>query len=402
MRRFFCLVVLLLMYGSATYAETTGPLCVLDPDKVPPSWRPPAKLKKLLNPAPWSEAEAKDAQYAIEKGVDEMISYLERKPSAVESVGADAIEALIQVTYASANAPAFDAKVRDAARKHLTTLIDLALKRRPDPGRVTCGDFRSFLPLAIFAHELYPAGEQRTAEITKRVNAAYRTCGSFEAATDVDLRKTLARKRIPPTELLELYIWALWFVEAEAHPAIELPAEARGYPPALWKYFETYRLAGASEFEEGPWDDKFIAMADLAPHIAHMPTATHRSPLYVEDLPSLYRFHRENFYAVMQVNELDLFASFVDTLRQYGCTPENDMQVRDGTRYLLGLFHGGKDSWMAFRQDGQTDADLTDYDLMHYPWTAVLAIRDRKLEPPQPGSVGAIVRGWLPPPRRGN
>ena len=84
--RKFCLVLLLLMYGSATYAEASSPLCVLDPDKVPPSWQPPAKLKKRLNSAPWSEAEAKDAQYAMEKGVDEMISYLERKPSAVESL----------------------------------------------------------------------------------------------------------------------------------------------------------------------------------------------------------------------------------------------------------------------------------------------------------------------------
>ena len=90
----------------------------------------------------------------------------------------------------------------------------------------------------------------------------------------------------------------------------------------------------------------------------------------------------------MQVNELDLFASFVDTLRQYGCTPENDMQVRDGTRYLLGLFHNGKDRWMAFRQDGETDADLDDYDLIHYPWTAVLGIRDRKLEQPHPATSG--------------
>jgi hypothetical protein len=145
MRR-FCLVLLLLMYGSATYAEASSPLCMLDPDKVPPSWRPPAKLKKRLNPAPWSEAEAKDAQYAMEKGVDEMISHFERKPSAVESMGADAIEALIQVTYASANTPAFDAKVRDAARKHLATLIDLSFKRRPDLGRVTCGDFKRLLP----------------------------------------------------------------------------------------------------------------------------------------------------------------------------------------------------------------------------------------------------------------
>ncbi|MFZ1104372.1 MAG: hypothetical protein WAN86_16250, partial [Hyphomicrobiaceae bacterium] len=217
---------LLLMYGAATYAEASDPLCVLDQDKVPLSWQPPAKLKKRLNSAPWSEAEAKDAQYAMEKGVDEMISYLERKPSAVESMWADAIEALIQVTYASANTPAFDAKVRDAARRHLATLIDLSFKRKPDLGQLTCGDFKRLLPLAIFAHELYPAGDQRTAEITKHANSAYRACGSLEAATGADLQETLAQQQIPPDQLFKVYIWALWFAEAEPHPAIELPAEA--------------------------------------------------------------------------------------------------------------------------------------------------------------------------------
>ena len=128
-------------------------------------------------------------------------------------------------------------------------------------------------------------------------------------------------------------------------------------------------------------------MADLAPHIAHIPTGTHRFPLYVEDYPALYRFHRDNFYAVMELNELDLFASFVDTLRQYGCTPENDMQVRDGSRYLLKIFHDFGDSWMAYRQEGETDADLDDYDQIHYPWTAVLGLRDRHPRPPTPGDL---------------
>jgi hypothetical protein len=397
----FCLAFLLLLCSPATYAVAADPLCVLDPDQMPPSWRPPAEVKKRLSPAPWSQAEAKDARYAVEKGLDEMISYFERKPASVENMWADSIEALIQVTYASMNDPTFDAKVRDAARKNLTMLIDLSLKGKPDPGQLTFGDFKRLLPLAIFAHELYPAGDQRTAEITKRANAAYRVCGSLEAATGVNLQKTLAKKQLPPAQLFELYVWALWFAEAAPHPAIELPAETRAYNAALWKYFEAYRLAGAAEFEDRE-DDRFIGMADLAPHIAHMPTATHRHPIYIEDLPGLYRFHRENFYAVMQANELDLFASVVDTLRQYGCTPENDIQVRDGTRYLLGLFHRGKDRWMAFRQEGETDAELTDYDLIHYPWTAVLGVRERKLEPPPPGSIGAIARSWLPLPRRGN
>ena len=73
--------------------------------------------------------------------------------------------------------------------------------------------------------------------------------------------------------------------------------------------------------------------------------------------------------------------------------------MRDGTRYLLKLFHAGKDSWMAFRQDGETDATIDDYGLVHYPWTAVLGIRSRQLELPAPGNYGGKVRRWLPAPQ---
>jgi hypothetical protein len=393
---------LLLTPVSGSLAGTPEPLCVLDPAKMPHSWRPSPELQKSLNPAPWSSRETQEAEHSVERGVDEMIEFFKRKPSAIESLWGDSIEPLMQVTYASANPPALDAKVREAARSNLTWLIDLSFKRQPDPKQVTCDDLDRLLPLAIFAHELYPANEPRTVRVTQRANAAFRACGSLEEAMGYDPRKILADKRASPDRLLNVYIWALWFLEAEAHPAIELTAEARALGPQLWRYFETYRLAGAREFKEGPWDDAFIAVADIAPHIVHLLTGTNRFPIHVEDSPALYRFHRENLYAVMQVNELDLFASFVDTLRQYGCTPENDIQVRDGTRYLLKLFHKGNDRWMSFRQAGETDATIDDYGLVHYPWTAILGVRARRLEQPGPIDHGGLASRWLPHRQRRN
>ncbi len=396
MRRIF-FTILSLVLGSASLAQRPGPLCVLDPAQMPESWRPSAEVRKSLNPAPWSESEAKDAAYAIKSGLEEMIGYFEQKPSAVKFLWDDSIEALIEVTYSSANKPELDAKVRDAARNNLTALITPYLKL--DPKSAKCDEFERLLPLAIFAHRLYPAKDTRTEAVTKRTNAAYRVCGSLEDATEYDIQEILADKHAPPDELFELYIWCLWFIEAELYPDIELPIEAHEFSRALWKYFETYRFAGASEFEKGAWDKEFIEIADLATHIVHIPTGTHRFPLYVEDSPDLYRIHRENFYPVLQTDNLDLLASFVDSLRQYGCTAENDVQVRDGTRYLLKLFHDGKDRWMAHRREGETDANLDDYDLIHKAWTGVLGVRVRQPEQPNPGTYGGIVRRWLPQPR---
>ena len=390
------ITVLLLVLSAGRLAGSPARLCVLDPTQMPESWRPSEDVKIGLDPTPWSKSEALDAEYAIKTGLDEMINYFQQKPSAIKSIWADSIEALLQVTYSSANEPEFDTKVRDAARDILTTLVTPYLKLSPESAK--CSEFERVLPLAIFAHRLYPANDARTGLITKRTNAAYRACGSLKIATDADFDKVLANRLARPKVLLELYIWALWFTEAELFPAIELPVETREIAPRLWKYFQTYRLAGPDEFKDDNFDEGFIAIADLAPHIAHIVTGTHRFPLYVEDFPRLYHWHRENFYSLLEVGELDLFASIVDTLRQYGCTAENDIQVRDGSRYLLKVFHEGNDRWMAYRQDGETDANIDDYGLIHYPWTSVLGVRVRKLEQPRPGTIGGIVRRWLPHP----
>ena len=396
MRRLLFAFLAWVMLASDGMTREAGPLCVLDPAKMPESWRPPPELLEASSLAPWSKREARQAQRAVELGVDEMIAHFRRRPAAVDDLWDDSVEALIQVTYASANPPALDAKARAAASGNLTRLIGLSLTRTPDPGRLTCSDFEDLLPLAVFAHELYPANDPRTEQITGHANAAYRACDSLEDAIGHDYRLILALEQAPTEPLFDLHVWALWFMAAEAHPAIELPEETRAFGPALWSYFETYRFAGAGEFEKGARDKDFIAIADLAPHVVHIMTAVNRFPLYVADSPALYRFHRENFYAVMQLNELDLFASLVDTLRQYGCTPENDFQVRDGTRYLIERFDEGGERWMDFRQDGETDANIDDYGLIHYPWTAVLGIRDRRLEHLGPVGRGDIAGRWLP------
>lgn len=386
-------------------------LCALDPARMPETWQPPAELRERLGSAPWSRAEAEDAEYAKRTAIEEMIGYFRRHPTAIQNLWDDSIEALIQVTYASANDPIFDAKVREAARQNLTVLITGYLESGPKTDQ--CGDFADLLPLAIFAHRLYPAVNPLTDVITKRTNSAYQACGSLAAATGNVMQKTAANEpesgsasegsgRIETSgnleNLFDLTLWSIWLTEAQLFPDIELPAEARAFAPTAWKYFQTYRLAGAERFSNGARNERFITIADLAIHIAHIPTGVHRFPLYVEDAPALYRFHREEFYPVMQSGDLDLFASFVDSLRQYGCTPENDMQVRDGTRYLLKVFHDHGDRWMNYRAAGETKASQSDYDKIHHPWTAALGIRARKPWSPTPGTYGGIIRRWLPSP----
>lgn len=382
-------------------AQAPEAVCLDERAKMPDSWQPPAKLQKSLNPAPWSQGEAKDAQDVVATALDEMIGYFKRNPRAVQNIWDDSVEALIEVTYAGANRPEIDARARNGARDNLDALVSPYLDH--DAYWATCDEFEALLPVAIFAHRLFPPGDERTTAIAKRTNVSLRDCGSIRDATGVDYENILAEKGTRPDNLeplFDLYLWSLWFTEAELYPAIALPAEARTFAPRVWEYFKSLPLPlpGAGGFKDGIRNDDFIEIADLASHIAHIPTGTHRFTLYVDDFPQLYRFHRENFYPAMLTGDMDLFASFVDTLRQYGCTPENDAQVRDGTRYLLKIFHDNNDTWMSDKNE-DPDADPSDYDRIHRPWTAALGLRERRPEQPLPGTYGGLVRRWLPPPR---
>jgi hypothetical protein len=397
--RWIIFTVLFLGFNSGIHAQTSDPLCVLDAAQTPMSWRPPAALQQSLSPAPWSESEANDAQAAIASGLDEMIGYFNRNPSAVRNLWDDSIEALIQVTHSSANEPQFDAKARDAARSNLTTLLTSYVDL--DPDWVLCEEFDELLPATIFAHKLYSDKDTLKDVITKRTNAAFRDCGSLEAAIEIDFQTILAEKGKRPDnmeDLFDLYLWSLWLTEAELYPDIKLPVEARTFGPEAWKYFQAYRLVGASSFEDGARDEDFIRIASLATRLAHIPSGIQRFPLHVEDKPDLYRFYRENFYPVMQSGDLSLLASFVDSLRQYGCTAENDMQVRDGSRHLLEAYRGSNNKWMNYRKEDGTDDDPDDHDLIQLPWKAMLGLRGRQLEEPKPGTYGGIVRRWLPQP----
>jgi hypothetical protein len=398
MMRTACVAILVLTMSTGSLAGEPEPLCVVAPEEMPESWRPRGEAQKgLSSTEPWSRSEAKDAQHAIKTGVDEIIGLFSSRPWAVQDVWDESVTSLISVTYASANEPGIDALARDAAKRNLTKLIEPYMKRGAETAK--CDQFERLLPLAMYAHRFYPAKDPRIGKITELTNASYRDCGSFKNAVNFDYEEAFSDKNLPIGLVFDLVLLSQYLAEAELYPEIKLPDEAREFSPALWRYLETYPLAGASEFKKVVWNEDFIVNAYLATHIAYIPTGNHRYPIYIADSPKLYRYHRENFYTVLEKGHLDLLGEFVDSLRQYGCTAGNDLQVRDGTRYLLKVFQDGNDRWMAYREPGETDQDVSDYDLVHKAWTGMLGVRVRNIEPAEPGTYGGLVRSWLPRPR---
>ena len=181
---------------------------------------------------------------------------------------------------------------------------------------------------------------------------------------------------------------------------------ARAADEKLWRYFETYPFRNANDYPEGAANRTFYNTAYLATHIAYIPTGYGRHRLHVSDSPALYRFLRQNFYAVLEKGELDLVAEFVDLFRQYGCSEHDDLQLRDGARYLLKLFRAAGNRWMAHREPEERaqhrlaadGGKVSDYNIVHKPWTGIAGIRVRRMEADAPGTYGGIIRQWLKAP----
>jgi hypothetical protein len=389
--------LLAMSMSTAALAQAAAPLCVIDPAQMPMSWRPTAEIAADLSSEPWSPREAVDVQASIAFGVVEMLDYFEKHPAAAPDMWEDSVGALIEVSYSTTNAPSLNAALHASAAQNLGLLMAAYLGEPGDDA--ACEDFEEVMPLAMYAERFHGATDARAAHMIAAANASLADCGSLSAAIGMPFPAILADPAITGEQVFDLVIWSLLFIEAELIEGFEVSAEMAEFSPALWTFLQTYEIKDAAAYEDGAYDDAFIEDAYLATHIAYIPTGNHRYPLYIEDMPWLYDFHRENFYAMLEMGELDLVAEVVDSLRQYGCTEENDIQVRDGTRYLLDVWHEGGESWMAYREPGETDSSVDAYDLIHKTWTGVLGVRPRQIEAPAEGTYGGLVRKWMPAPR---
>jgi hypothetical protein len=384
--------IFLLCMTADCATKPVEPACVLAPADMPASWRPTGELQQHLSAAPWSIAESDDAEHAVKAGFDELQEFFSNRPEAVSALGSDAVEAVIDTSYAASNMPTLRLAARDLARRNLMQLLAPYLAR--DSDTATCKAFSSLLTLTIHAHALLAEDDARTSTMVALTNAAYRACGSLTAAMGYDYRQRLAANEPSIDNIWDLVMWSITFTDAQLIPGLDLPAGVRDLPPALWRFLEHYPLVGARAYPEGARNKTFYDTAYLATHIAYIPTGYDRYPIRIADAPWLYRFLRENFYPVLSMGELDMVAEFVDLFRQYGCTEENDLQLRDGTRYLLSLFHAAGDRWMSHREPNEP-ANIPEYNEVHKAWTGMAAVRVRVPEPELPGTYGGVVRQWL-------
>lgn len=349
------------------------------------AWRPFGAVHEGLSQKPWTVTEAKDTQRAVRIGVNEVIEFFEDRPGRVKALGEDAVESLLDPSFGARDLPDVKRRARTHARRALDILLAPELTR--DPSSRTEDDLANLLVMSTYAHILLDPDDLRREELTKWTNRALRDASSFSGALGVDHPKTLSNGRIRNEDALELVLWTITLIDAHRIPGLELPREASTFVRDTWRLLPTYPLVSASERAKGGNDTRFYHDAYLATHMGYIPTGYGRHRIRQSETRWLYRFLRENFYAVLEMGELDLVAEFVDLLRQYGFT-EEDQQVRDGTRHLLRLFHAAGDRWMNHRESWEARR-LAPYHVIHKPWTGIAGVRTREPEPVTRGSYGA-------------
>src|SRR5579872_7469354 len=193
MRLEIAAVLLILGCGCAdtNFSQASGPVCAGDPADMPESWRPPAKFKTVLNTSPWSAEEGRDAVRAAETGVDELSRFYSSRPAAVLALGDNAVESLLDASYAASNMPGLREQARTSAREVLAQLIMPYVARGAGPAR--CRQYSMVLTLTVYTHALFEPDDPRITRMVAQSNAAYAACGSFDAAIGTNFRRVLGR-----------------------------------------------------------------------------------------------------------------------------------------------------------------------------------------------------------------
>jgi hypothetical protein len=220
------------------------------------------------------------------------------------------------------------------------------------------------------------------------VNAMINYCGSLPKLLNLENTDAIFEAEHAHADVV--YEWVLNAIalsDSLTVPDLILPDGTEEFIGNVWSYLGRYDWPYARNQSDHYGDYTARNTAWLATHVAYVPSGYGRHKQLIDDAPYLYKYVRENFYYALEHGMLDLFCEFVDLVRQYGCTEDNDYQVRHGTRYILSLYKKGGHSWMNYREEGQP-SEIPDYGLIHKPWTAISGLIRRKFEPIVPGSYG--------------
>ena len=380
--------------GQQSQAETQPGICINNLADMPEHWQPLDNLYKDSG-KPWSRNEQALADEAVEKGLDELVKFYKHNMtmSRLKALKRDAVNSLIDEAYASANRPAYHRKALRAAAQVLQISAKQFLLR--EDAEASCTEMYDQLKYVGYGQYLVSnlpddeALQNFHLKLVTSVNAMIQACGSLRNLLDLDdVHSIFQAEHAHADDVFDWVLTAIALTDCLTVPDLALPEGTEEFISNVWNYLARYKWPYARDHAKHYGDHTTRNTAWLATHVANVPSGYGRHQQLIEDAPYLYKYIRENFYYALEDGMLDLFCEFVDLVRQYGCTEDNDYQVRHGTRYILSLYKKAGHSWMNYREEGQEGKKIGDYGLIHKPWTAISGVIRREFEPIVPGSYG--------------
>jgi len=164
----------------------------------------------------------------------------------------------------------------------------------------------------------------------------------------------------------------------------------------FWNYLSRYPFPKATELVDQP--SSLISIGHFVTDAANnFASGSGIYTLEISYAPWMYKFVRENFYAVLKTGHVDLIGKMLKTLQAYKCNLANDVQARDGLDFLLKRFDFANHSWVKQADFSETSAGrqsgVNNYETflqMHRAWAVCGAFGQRVFEEPE--TYGSVVR----------
>jgi len=372
---------------------------------MPESWRPPRWVEEARAEWPRPENLSLAAEEGARAAYFEMLELI-RRPGVVQEVGTDTLGAVMYGAYAGKNMPDIRKIALEYGREVFFQLAgQYLLEWDPELGPADCSELKDGELSVLVQHGRYLQRQMAPNETMSTAQAklenltaqAIHDCGSLHGYLGFSPEERLSQHPTTVAEvanrkqIARVYEMVMQGVDTTAllaMPGIVMPRGTLDYVASFWRWLSDYPFV--PDRTPGLDPTAFEQNSYIVTHALYIPTGYQRYRLEPSDSPQLLAYLRENFYAAIDLGSLDLLAEFVDNFRQLNCTADNDVQVRDGTRFMLHLYEQAGRNWTMIREEDEKGEKLLTFDLMHKPLTAYAGLHRRDMEMPAPGTYGVV------------
>jgi hypothetical protein len=391
-----------------------GP-CVARVEDLPTAWTLPVRDQQILAELRAGTNRSDNAQRSIagaaaaRTAFDELLG-IALSPGMMREYGEEALDAVVSCASTWTDVPVLQEQAFGRARDMLVEL-GLHFSQLQKQG-ATCEELKHGGVSTLLRHGnylrsrlLHNATLDRTLELLAGfVNEAALDCEDLATLLGFDPSRRFATFPKNATKVAEdtggsLYSALIAAVDVAgmlADENINLPPGALQFLGDFWNYLSRYPFPNATELADQP--SSLINIGYFVMDAASFASGHGIYTMEVSYAPWMYRFVRENFYAILQTGHVDLIGKMLKTLQDYKCNSANDVQAHDGLNFLLQRFDDANHSWVnlmdwreasaAHRQSGINNYE--DFRRLHQTWAVCGAFGQRVFEEPE--TYGSVVR----------